>query len=862
YDRVREVLFVSTAAMLVSREAWKRAGVPDERLAPYHEDLDFCWRARLAGFRVLMSPQARARHRSAAMMGERRDGARADRQRLYAERASLAAMLKNYRLLTLLWILPLYVVQAFAKAFLWAVSRRFEEAWQVVVALFWNLWHLPGTLRRRIRAQAVRAVPDRAVRRYMAPAGLRLRRWADTAGTLLRKDEPEDEDARPVDEQEELELPTLGARTMSLARAHPVAFAWAVFAVLAFFAYKPLWGHLPLAGGALPAFPSAPSGFFQEFLSGFRTTALGGPDMGSPALGILGVTSAVTFASTSLAQKFLLMVLPPIAGRAMYRMVLRRTNERVPAVVAGAVYGLSATVLWAFSSGRIVVLAAMAVLPSLIDRLERGFSRHKPGRMLRFLVEAGLILAIGASFYPGVALAFALFVLVHLVVPDRRGGLRGIGIVAGAVAVGAALAFPVVLASFGTPGPALSSTAGEPNFAALLRLSPGPATGSWTVAWFLPVAALVGFTLADRERRRTALRMLIASIAGVTLAWLSAAGYLPAPLSNPVAYVAAAAAADCVLVGLGITAAVEMGRRAFGYRQLAGIGLAALVAGGLFLQGLEAATGGWEIGTNQVSPSWPLVASADPHADFRVLWLGGRSGDPFPAPGGDAITQAAFEGVTIRYALTDRNGASALDSGRGFTGDGYGYLERSLVQILAGNTTHGGALLGPLGVEYVVAANGDLPQQAALRLDAQVDMDLVPTSGLVIYRNERVYPQAGVTDQAGFAEAATGTSLLPVATLPKFDGSELHPVLGGFHGTSSGGVGLIARQFDSEWRMQAGGKTGRPSRSFGWATQFADAPSGNAHVTYAGQQRHDLEIAVLAALWLAALWMTRKPVRR
>src|SRR3954466_1220992 len=299
YDRVREVLFVSSAAMLVSHAAWKRAGVPDERLAPYHEDLDFCWRARLSGFRVLMAPQARARHRSAAIRGERRDGARVDLQRLYAERASLAAMLKKYGGMTLLGILPLYTIQGFGKAVLWAVSRRFEEAWQVLAAWAWNLLHLPGTIRRRIRAQAVPAGPDRAVRRYMAPAGLRLRRWADTAGALLRRGEPIEDDAeRPVDEQEELELPTLGARTVSIARAHPVATAWVLFIGLAVLAYRHLWGPEPLTGGALPPSPAAPTGFLHEFLSGFRTTALGGTDPGSPALGMLGVTSAVTFAST------------------------------------------------------------------------------------------------------------------------------------------------------------------------------------------------------------------------------------------------------------------------------------------------------------------------------------------------------------------------------------------------------------------------------------------------------------------------------------------------------------------------------------------------------------------------------------
>src|ERR687888_572910 len=49
YDRVREVLFVSSCCMLVSRAAVQRAGPPDERFASSHEDLDFCWRIRLTG---------------------------------------------------------------------------------------------------------------------------------------------------------------------------------------------------------------------------------------------------------------------------------------------------------------------------------------------------------------------------------------------------------------------------------------------------------------------------------------------------------------------------------------------------------------------------------------------------------------------------------------------------------------------------------------------------------------------------------------------------------------------------------------------------------------------------------------------
>src|SRR5207249_9428695 len=48
YDRIREVLYVSSCAMLVSHAVLDRIGALDDRLSPASEDLDFCWRARVA----------------------------------------------------------------------------------------------------------------------------------------------------------------------------------------------------------------------------------------------------------------------------------------------------------------------------------------------------------------------------------------------------------------------------------------------------------------------------------------------------------------------------------------------------------------------------------------------------------------------------------------------------------------------------------------------------------------------------------------------------------------------------------------------------------------------------------------------
>lgn len=59
----REVDFVSGCVMLLRREVVERAGWLDERFFTYYEEVEWCVRARRAGFRILHVPQARAWHR-------------------------------------------------------------------------------------------------------------------------------------------------------------------------------------------------------------------------------------------------------------------------------------------------------------------------------------------------------------------------------------------------------------------------------------------------------------------------------------------------------------------------------------------------------------------------------------------------------------------------------------------------------------------------------------------------------------------------------------------------------------------------------------------------------------------------------
>jgi len=68
----REVEWVPGCCLLMSVEALREVGLLDEEFFAYHEDADWCARARKKGWRVLYVPQAVVYHRGNASLGGRR----------------------------------------------------------------------------------------------------------------------------------------------------------------------------------------------------------------------------------------------------------------------------------------------------------------------------------------------------------------------------------------------------------------------------------------------------------------------------------------------------------------------------------------------------------------------------------------------------------------------------------------------------------------------------------------------------------------------------------------------------------------------------------------------------------------------
>ncbi|PLJ78184.1 glycosyltransferase family 2 protein [Infirmifilum sp. SLHALR2] len=62
YDRSRDIFYATFACAMLRRDIYLRLGGMDPRFFLYNEDLDFCWRCWLAGYRIIYAPNAIAYH--------------------------------------------------------------------------------------------------------------------------------------------------------------------------------------------------------------------------------------------------------------------------------------------------------------------------------------------------------------------------------------------------------------------------------------------------------------------------------------------------------------------------------------------------------------------------------------------------------------------------------------------------------------------------------------------------------------------------------------------------------------------------------------------------------------------------------
>ena len=151
FEEERDADYVAAAAMMVSRHLVEQIGPFDDLFSLYYEETDLCYRARRAGFKVVVVPSAMASHIGGATVN-----------RLYDKRSKLRAMeksrvcfvLKNFNLPSLLKFIR-HEIRMNASFFLSRKGRPVRGKFiAIALAYLWVFAHMSLILRHRIEAAA------------------------------------------------------------------------------------------------------------------------------------------------------------------------------------------------------------------------------------------------------------------------------------------------------------------------------------------------------------------------------------------------------------------------------------------------------------------------------------------------------------------------------------------------------------------------------------------------------------------------------------------------------------------------------------------------------------------------------------
>nr|WP_249419943.1 glycosyltransferase [Rhabdothermincola salaria] len=866
HDGVRDVFYLPGAATLVRADLFEALGGFDPEIGFHGEDLELCWRAHVAGARVVVAPAARVGHLEALGLRRPLD----DRRRLQA-RHRLRAMRACTTTGTRLRTTPVAFLIALVEVVQSVVLGRFRHARDVASAWTWNARHAKGTRARRRSLAGLRQVSDREVRALQVRGSARLSAYL--RGQLGRNS-------------------THARDVVSNVREARATTSLLVMGLLVLFlvvgSRELLWGSLP-AVGDLPRF-DAPGELLGRWLSGYDATGLGSTDASATGLGVFGGLGALLFGATGFLRTVAVLAPLFLGLFGMFRLA-RPIGSRRGRLVATAVYALVPVGTNALSTGRWAGIVAFGMAPWVISVLasvsqvapygEDGGAagpgvRRRP--LLQRVVALGAIVAVAAVVDPSLLLVLPLcgagLVLGGLLAGQFAGAVRLVVATVGGTALALVLHLPWSLTFLDgwSAIVAPTSLAGrELDLGALLRFGTGP-LGAGVASGLFALTAVLPLLIGRRWRVGWAVRAWGVALVGFASVFVGAQGWLSFDQPTPEVLLAPAAVGLALAAGLGMVAfEVDLPDYHFGWRQIV-----SLVAAGAFLVALVPAIGStwsgrWELPRGDFRRALTFMSDEAEEQPFRALWLG----DAGVLPGvGWALEAPEIDDLgperTLAYLTTEAGVPTLAGQWPGAATGATPELADAVRAASSGDTSRLGELLAPMGVRYVVVPLGPAPDPYAedrrydpadlvAVLESQLDLD-----GVTVNPGVRVFENAvwgaspallppdtaigdGATDEGAVAQTIPG--LAGAGPALSFDAVGTHAT-----GTlDSPGVVYLAEGGGDRWTLEVDGRDAPRSDAFGWASAFTVDTSGPATLSFATPASRWLALAGQVLLWVLAL---------
>jgi hypothetical protein len=176
YDNVTECFALAGMCMLVRRDVFEIIGGFDSKFFLLVEDIDLCWRIRLAGYDIRVNPHAVVYHKSKATL--KKEKIKRDYIRFLVERNTLRMLIKNYSTKSLIRILPKYFAIILAESIFYIFITKIRWTISNMKAILWNIKNLRDSLALHAYINAtVRSVDDTDIQKKMLKNSLKIALW-------------------------------------------------------------------------------------------------------------------------------------------------------------------------------------------------------------------------------------------------------------------------------------------------------------------------------------------------------------------------------------------------------------------------------------------------------------------------------------------------------------------------------------------------------------------------------------------------------------------------------------------------------------------------------------------------------------
>ncbi len=320
HDEVKDVLAVGSAGMLVRRDVWDQLGGFDPMLPLFRDDLDFGWRANLAGHGVVVCPDAVVNHVEAAAHGRRRLGATRQRPHLVDRRNALHVLLANAPARRLPMVSLQIVFGSIVRTFGFLIGKLPATALEELVALGAVVLRPDRIIRARSARRRLRHRPSEQMKHLFPATGQQMRHTSEAllsviSGTGAGQDltVARRRASAPLDTDEDAEL---AADDLTFWRvfARPGVLVTLLLFVIAVVAARSLFLGGRLMGGALLPAHQYLGDLWNTYVTAWHGVGMGSPSAAPPYLAVVSLISLLSFGNVPVAVTVLMLGCVPLAG--------------------------------------------------------------------------------------------------------------------------------------------------------------------------------------------------------------------------------------------------------------------------------------------------------------------------------------------------------------------------------------------------------------------------------------------------------------------------------------------------------------------------------------------------------------------